>query len=127
MQARGALRRLLRAAAAHDRAPSLKALLPLRVPGLEESLDSPSAVPLRTLVAHTARALPQAAASPADATGAMTLMLHVTALLELNLTRGRVYARKMREEEKRSLRAEPPSPSPKCVCVPRAASPAPAC
>jgi hypothetical protein len=111
MNARSALRRALRAAAAHDRRPALKALLPLAAPGVEASLDAPGAAPLRLLVAHAARALPRDAPGPTQVAGAAALA-DVAALLEANLARGRLYARKMREEERRSLHAPGPAPTP---------------
>jgi hypothetical protein len=97
---RAALRRVLRAAAAHDTRPELKALLPLSAPGVEVSLDAPEAAPLRVLVSHSVRTLPQPH-------GGVTALRDVATMLEVNLRRGRVYAAKMREEERRSLRAAP--------------------
>jgi hypothetical protein len=92
------LRRLLRAAAAHDATPALKALLPLTAVGVEAPLSSPAAPPLVALC----KSLLQA-----PVPGASTLLLRgVTDLLEANLKRGRRYERKMREEEQRSLRVK---------------------
>jgi hypothetical protein len=96
---RSALRRVLRAAAAHDKRPELKALLPLTAPGVELSLDAPEAAPLRLLASHALRA--------PHAGGGLTALRDVATMLETNLRRGRVYAAKIRDEERRSLRAAP--------------------
>jgi hypothetical protein len=108
MNARSSLRRLLRAASRHDRLPALKALLPLASPSVEQSLDSPGAVPLRVLVSHAVRTL-QPVGAPAEAhrLGAAALR-DAASMLEANLRRESAYMRKKREEEQRSLRGVAP-------------------
>ena len=100
------LRRLLRAAAAHDKSPSLKSLLPLTAPGVELPLSSPEAPPLRTLALAAVRQ--RAAAEGQPGGGLATALAGVTELLEANLKRGRRYERKMRDQERLSLRGPAP-------------------
>ena len=100
------LRRLLRAAAAHDKAPALKALLPLTAPAVELPLSSPEAPPLRTLAIAALRQKGAQAEGPVG--GLAAALTGVTELLEANLKRGRRYERKMRDQERQSLRGTPP-------------------
>jgi hypothetical protein len=100
------LRRLLRAAAAHDKTPSLKSLLPLTAPGVELPLSSPEAPPLRTLVLAAVRQ--RAAAEGQPGGGLASALAGVTEMLEANLKRGRRYERKMRDQERQSLRGPAP-------------------
>ena len=100
------LRRLLRAAAAHDKTPSLKSLLPLTAPGVEVPMSSPEAPPLRTLALAAVRQRATAEGQPGG--GLASALAGVTELLEANLKRGRRYERKMRDQERLSLRGPAP-------------------
>lgn len=99
-------RRVLRLAAAHDRQPYLKALLPLSGVGVDVPLDESRAPPLRLLVLHALR-------SPPDPSSPAALPA-VARLLEANLKRRKLYTAKQKAAERASLaepKASPVSPN----------------
>ena len=107
---RSDIRRLLRAASAHDapRNVCLKSLLPLSSPLASLPLDAPSAPPLRSLAA---RALRSARLRESPGGGAVHLAEAVAAL-ELNLARERCYHARVLDTDAALLQNAPSATHP---------------